>query len=268
MMPRVLIPVGYGLNCEEETAHLFKLSGSDIQKVHINDIRENPKQIADYHIIVFIGGFSDGDHIGAGKVHANRLRYGIKDELNKFILDGNLVLGICNGFQALVKAGFLPGFDQDYQTQKMTITYNDSGKFEDRWVHLGVNSHSNCIWTRNIEELYLPARHGEGKVRILDPNILDRVKRDNQIVAFYIDPADKKPTMEYPLNPNGSDEAISGLCDSTGRIFGLMPHPEAFWSPYNHPYWPRLKLAGILPDEGAGLQVARNGVEYARDNLV
>lgn len=268
MRPRVLIPVGYGLNCEEETAFIYKLLGAEVNKVHINDLLANPKMMADYHIIDFIGGFSDGDHIAAGKIHANRLRYKLGEELYEFIQDGKLIIGVCNGFQSLIKSGILPGFDGDYRTQRMTLTYNDSGKFEDRWVHLGVNTDSKCIWTRGIKELYLPVRHGEGKIRIRDPTVLERLKKDNQIVLYYVNPKDRKPTMEYPYNPNGSDEAIAGICDPTGRVFGLMPHREAFWSPFNHPSWTRLKIEGRLPKEGMGVQISRNGVEYARENLI
>lgn len=268
MRPRVLVPVGYGLNCEEETVYIYRLLGAEVDKIHINDLRENPKMIAYYQIIDFIGGFSDGDHIAAGKIHANRFRYSLEEELHEFIQDGKLIIGVCNGFQALIKSGLLPGFDGDYRTQRMTLTYNDSGKFEDRWVHLGVNTDSKCVWATGMEELYLPVRHGEGKVRIRDPSVLEKLEKNGQIVLRYIDPRDKKPTMEYPYNPNGSDWAIAGICDPTGRVFGKMPHREAFWSPHNHPNWTRLKLEGKLPEEGMGIQISRNGVEYALENLI
>jgi len=268
MEPKVLVPVGYGLNCEEETSYLYKLLGAKVDKIHINDLFEKPKVISNYQIIDFIGGFVDGDHVAAGKIHANRLKYRIEEELYQFVHEGKLIIGVCNGFQSLIKSGLLPGFDDDYRTQRMTLTYNDSGKFEGRWVHLVVNRNSKCIWTRGIEELYLPVRHGEGKVRIRDPTVLERLEKDNQIVLFYANPADKKPTMEYPYNPNGSDDAIAGICDPTGRVFGKMPHREAFWSPYNHPNWPRLKVDGKMPKEGGGVQISRNGVEYAREHLI
>jgi phosphoribosylformylglycinamidine (FGAM) synthase-like amidotransferase family enzyme len=267
MQPKVLVPIGYGLNCEDETTYIYQLLGAKIDKVHINDLCEKPKIISNYHIIDFIGGFVDGDHIAAGKIHANRLKYSLGEELYKFIHEGKIIIGVCNGFQTLIKSGLLPGFDDDYQTQMMTLTYNNSGKFEDRWVHLVVNQNSKCIWMKGIKELYLPVRHGEGKVRVRDPSVLERLKRSGQIVLFYAKTEDKKPTMKYPYNPNGSDGAIAGICDPTGRVFGKMPHREAFWSPYNHPNWTRLKIDGTIP-EGMGIQISRNGVEYAREHLI
>ncbi len=267
MKPRVLVPVGYGLNCEEETVYIYRLLGAEVDKVHINDLINKPKMLREYHVIDLIGGFVDGDHITAGIIHANRLRYNLEEELQEFIQAGKLIIGVCNGFQTLVKAGLLPGFDGDYKTQRITLIYNDSGKFEDRWVHLSVNKDSNCIWTKGIENIFLPVRHGEGKIRT-DPSVLDELNNSDQIVLFYADPIDGKPTMEYPNNPNGSDMAIAGICDPTGRIFGLMPHREAFWSPYNHPKWHRLKIEGKLPSEGPGIQISRNGIEYVREHLI
>jgi len=268
MKPKVLIPTGYGLNCEEETSYTYKLLGADVDKIHINELRENPKRINDYQIIDFIGGFADGDHIAAGKIHANRLRYNLKKELHQFIADGKLIIGICNGFQSLVKSGLLPGFDGDYRTQKITLTYNNSAKFEDRWVNLLINNKSNCVWTKGIDKIYLPIRHGEGKIRLQDESVLEKLIANNQIAMQYIDPKNNKPTMEYPHNPNGSIESIAGLCDPTGRLFGMMPHREAFWSPYNHPTWTRLKIEGKIPNEGFGLQISRNAIDYVKENLI
>ena len=268
MKPKVLIPTGYGLNCEEETSYTYRLLGADVDKIHINELRENPKRINDYHIIDFIGGFADGDHIAAGKIHANRLRFSLEEQLHQFIHDGKLMIGICNGFQSLVKSGLLPGFDNDYHTQKVTLVYNDSAKFEDRWVHLCVNKKSNCVWTAGIDRIYLPIRHGEGKIRVKDSSVLEKLKENNQIAIQYMNPKDNTPTMEYPYNPNGSIDAIAGVCDPTGRVFGMMPHREAFWSPYNHPTWPRLKIEKNLPKEGLGLQISRNAVEYVKESLI
>jgi len=266
--PRVLIPSGFGLNCERETAYTYEVVGADADIVHINDLIANPGMLENCQILDFIGGFSDGDHYGSGKVHKNRLKHALGDELDNFIKEGKLVIGVCNGFQAMAKYGMLPGFNGDYRTQRMTLVGNDSGKFEDRWVHLGVNPDSNCVWTKGIKELYLPVRHGEGKIRASDPTVLDRLERNNQVVLRYIDPRNGNPTMEYPYNPNGSDRAIAGVCDPTGLVFGKMPHREAYWSPYNNPNWTRLKIDGKLPKEGAGLQISRNGVEYAIANLI
>lgn len=268
--PRALIPTGYGLNCEEETAFGYRMLGADADIVHINDIMGSPGMVQDYHIITFIGGFADGDHIASGKIHANRIRYRLGDELHKFIDDGKLIIGVCNGFQAMAKSGLLPALDGDYETETVTLTYNDSGKFEDRWVHLDANAKSKCIWTTGIKELYLPVRHGEGKIRAANDEVLRRLESENQIALFYTNPGTGKHAGEsdYPYNPNGSVKGIAGICDPTGRVFGMMPHWEAFISPYNHPNWTRLKALGMLPKEGMGVQIARNGIRYVKENLL
>jgi phosphoribosylformylglycinamidine synthase len=268
MKPKVLVPTGYGLNCEEETCYSYNSLGAEARKIHINDLLDNPKTIEDYHILALVGGFSDGDHLAAGRIHANRLRFRLEEPLREFIEDGKLVIGVCNGFQAMVKAGILPAIDSDYRTQTVTLTYNDSGKFEDRWVHIGVNPKSRCVWTKGIERLYLPIRHGEGKIRAIDTRTLERLESNNQNVLFYADPRTGRPTSEYPYNPNGSAKAIAGICDPTGRVFGMMPHWEAYRSPYNHPNWTRLEGNGGLPKEGMGLQVARNAIRYVQEKLM
>ncbi len=164
MKPKVLIPKGYGLNCEAETAYSYSSLGAHTHIVHINDILANPKMLEEFHIFALVGGFSDGDHIAAGKIHANRLRFGLGDAIADFVEDGKLVIGVCNGFQALVKARMLPNFNPD--EQEATVTYNDSGKFEDRWVTMKVNPDSKSIWTKGMDTITLPVRHGEGKFRV------------------------------------------------------------------------------------------------------
>ncbi len=266
---RVLIPSGYGLNCEEETAFGYRMLGAHADIVHINDILERPRLIEDYHILALIGGFADGDHIASGNVHANRLKYRLGEQIRQFIDDEKLVIGVCNGFQAIVKSGLLPALGNDYRTQTVTLTYNDSVIFEDRWVNLGTNKKSNCVWTEGIDRLYLPIRHGEGKIRVANEEILAKLEARNQIALFYTDPEGKiAMESDYPNNPNGSLKSIAGICDSTGRIFGMMPHWEAFSSPYNHPNWTRLKAEGKLPKEGLGLQIARNGIRYVKEKLL
>ena len=175
MKTKVLIPTGYGLNCEGETAYSYNRLGAETRKVHINDLLANPGMLRGYHILALVGGFSDGDHIAAGKVHANRLRFRLEEPLRRFIEDGGLVIGVCNGFQALVKAGILPGSTSGDWEQTITLTYNDSSKFGDRWVSLGVEPNSVCIWTQGIEKMYLPVRHGEGKVSVEDGGVLNQV---------------------------------------------------------------------------------------------
>ncbi len=261
---RALVITGFGLNCEAETAHAFKLAGAEAEQVHLNDLIAGRRRLDEFHILAFIGGFSFGDHIASGRVLANRLKHKLREPLLKFIDDGKLVIGICNGFQTLVKLGLLPGFDGDYLTQTVSLVDNDCGTFQDRWVTLRMRPESPCVFTRGIERLEVPVRHGEGKFVCLDDAVRGRLWRERLVACQYIDPAAGEPTDEFPHNPNGSVDAIAGVCDPTGRVFGLMPHPEAYLFPFNHPQWMRRRLEGELPEHGAGLQVFRNAVEFVR----
>ena len=261
MKPKTLIITGYGLNCEDETNYVFELAGAKPEKVHVSEIIDRDKKLKDYQILALIGGFCDGDDLGAGTVQAARFRHTFSDDLQEFIADDKLIIAICNGFQTAVKMGILPGLDNDYRAKKVTLTTNDSGVFEDRWVYLKVNQKSPCVWTKGIDNLFLPVRHGEGKFFTQDEPLIEKLSEQNLVVCKYTGP-DLKATMEYPANPNGSLESIAGICDPSGRIFGLMPHPEAYHSPYNHPFWTRLKTEGRLPKEGEGVQIFRNAVKY------
>lgn len=263
---------GYGINCEVETAHACRLGGADeVEIVHFSDLLYGDRRLDDYHLLCLPGGFLDGDDLGAAKVAANRFRYAristtgerLRDQLDRFIQSGKLIFGICNGFQLMVKLGLLPALDGNYNHQTVTITFNDSGRFEDRWVYLGVNPRSPSIFTRGCDKLYFPVRHGEGKFFCRSETTLRRLREEDLVVLEYMDPSTGKPTQEYPWNPNGSLEAIAGVCDSTGRLFGLMPHPEAFLHRTNHPRWTREDL----PEEGLGVRLFRNAVEFIRENL-
>jgi phosphoribosylformylglycinamidine synthase len=260
MKPKVLVLTGYGINCDYETQHAFNLVGADAKRVHINDIIDKIESLEDYHILAFPGGFSFGDDISSGKVLANKIKFNIFDELQNFIDDGKLIIGICNGFQSMVKLGILPAFERNYKKQITTLTFNDSGRFEDRWVYLKANPKSRCIFMKNIDMLYLPVRHGEGKF-VTSNVFLQKLNKNNQVVVRYVD--EKGNLSGYPWNPNGSLENIAGICDETGRIFGLMPHPEAYQHKVNHPRWTREKLA----DEGMGVKVFRNAVEFINENF-
>ena len=264
---RALILTGFGLNCEAESARAFELAGATAEQVHLNDLLDGRRSLDEFHILVFIGGFSFGDHIASGRVLANRLRRRLAEPIQQFIADGKLILGICNGFQTMVKLGILPGLDGDYRRQTVTLTWNDTGVFRDAWVHLAIEPDSPCIFTRGIERLYLPVRHGEGKFLALDDAILDRLGSERLVACRYAHPDTGEPTDEYPHNPNGSAHAIAGLCDPTGRIFGMMPHPEAHLFPWNHPRWTRQLIAGAPPSDGQGLALFRNAVAFARDHL-
>ncbi len=356
-----IVITGNGTNCEVEMAHACRLAGADVVDiVHISELLAGEKRLDDYDFLNLPGGFLDGDDLGAAKAGANRIRHAaiagteekLYDQMTRFIRDGKLILGVCNGFQLLVKLGLLPGCDGDYQTQTATLTYNDSGRFEDRWVHLTVNPASPCIFTRGLSHLYLPVRHGEGKFIPQDEAIRARLHREGHVALQYCNqtggqvfkisvfpsvdihgqtkkggttattpaatfsagidsptgsastfgteaihaptftgstafgaasgsfqtsrvaatsaapaapeapeaPGASRPTMSYPDNPNGSVDAIAGICNATGRIFGLMPHPEAFLHRVNHPRWTREDL----PDAGQGLALFQNAVAFLR----
>lgn len=262
---RALVVTGVGFNCEAETAHALRLAGAEPEQVHLSDLLARDRELRRYDILALIGGFAFGDHLGAGTVVANRLRYRLGGDLGAFIGEGRLVMAICNGFQAAVKLGILPGFDGDYETRRVTLAQNDSGVFRDAWVTLRADPRSPCIATRGLELLEAPVRHGEGKLYAHDPAILARIERERLVALRYADPATGEPTREFPHNPNGSLLAAAALTDPTGRIFGVMPHPEAHTSPLHHPLWPRRPRGEPLPAEGAGLQIFRNVVEFARE---
>lgn len=267
-----IIIAGNGINCEMEMAHACRLAGSDVVDiVYLYDLLSGEVKLDDYHFLNLPGGFLDGDDLGSAKAMAHRLKYAriagsgerLEDVIFRFIGQGKLILGVCNGFQLMVKAGLLPGFDGRYARQEVTLTFNDSGRFEDRWVYLEVNPQSPCIFTRGLKGLYLPVRHGEGKFIPKDEQALEKLQEGNLVALQYSEPGCQSPTMDYPLNPNGSVSAIAGLCDPTGRLFGMMPHPEAYLYPVNHPRWTREKV----PEEGMGLAIFRNAIEYIRKNL-
>lgn len=259
---RVLVLTGFGINCDMETAHAFNLAGAQADRVHLNDLIFRQKKLEDYHILALPGGFSFGDDIASGKILANKIRYNLQDDLSHFISEGKLIIGICNGFQAMVKMGLLPAINGNYREQESTLTFNDSGRFEDRWVYLAGNPESPCVFTRGIERLYLPVRHGEGKFIPRDADILKIIEKKQQIALHYCDP-NYQTTMNYPFNPNGSVASIAGICDQSGRIFGLMPHPEAFSDLTNHPRWTR----GESSTQILGLQIFSSAVHFAESNL-
>jgi phosphoribosylformylglycinamidine synthase len=223
----------------------------------LHDLLTRPSLLQAYQILVVPGGFSFGDDIASGKVLANLLRYQLAAELTAFWEAGKLILGICNGFQVLVKMGFLPA---PRFVQEVTITFNDSGRFEDRWVYMKVYSNPSPF-LQGIEHLYLPVRHGEGKFIPRDAVIRNQLWQQQQVCLQYVDA--KGNIAGYPWNPNGSVDNIAGICDATGRILGLMPHPEAYLDPSNHPRWTREPV----PKEGMGIQIFRNAVTYVRKHL-
>lgn len=247
---KTLILRAPGTNCDHETGFAFERAGSQVDLVHVNELIKHARSLSDYQILVIPGGFTYGDDISGGKILANELRLKLGHDIERFVDDGRLVLGICNGLQVLVKAGILHGIKSN-ETHPLTLTVNDSGKFECRWSYLRVNESSPCIFTQGIESMYLPIAHGEGKI-VTQPGL-------SNIVVQYSD--DKGDTnAEYPHNPNGSTDNIAGICDSSGRIFALMPHPERFIRWTQHPRWsrePRRK-------DGDGFRIFENAVAWAK----
>lgn len=263
MYVKALVLGGYGINCEAETALAFQRAGAQVSPMHLGDLIETPEFLHENHILAVPGGFSFGDDVASGKILANRLRYRLGDALHEFVGDGKLVIGICNGFQVLVKMGILPLFDDEFR-QDVTLTHNDSGRFEDRWVHLDVDQSTTCVWLRGLRRLELPIRHGEGKFIARDDGVLQRLRGGGQIALRYANADGTPANGAFPANPNGSVDDIAGICDPSGRIFGLMPHPEAFLDGVNHPRWTR---EGLLP-EGAGLALFRNAVAFAAQQFL
>ena len=268
---KALVLTGFGLNCDVETAYALELAGAEPHRVHINSLINGKVDLDDYKILALGGGFSWGDDHGAGVVQALKLRNHLGDKLLSFVEKDRLVIGICNGFQTLVNLGLLPGFDNDYQDRSTSITWNDCGNFRDQWVHLSFNKNSPCVFTKGIEMADYPVRHGEGKF-IADKKVIDKLVSNNQVVLQYSDKDGTRANNSFPLNPNGSMLDIAGICDSTGRIFGLMPHPEAYNHFTNHPDWTREKSKrkreskdnniGFDKNITSGIKIFKNGVDY------
>ncbi|MBH8568546.1 phosphoribosylformylglycinamidine synthase subunit PurQ [Microvirga sp. STS02] len=268
---RALVLTGFGINCEEEFAAAYRLAGAEATIVHFNQVLHGQVSIHDFDVLNFPGGFSFGDDLGSGVVLANKLRYRqtsaagrtLLDDIKQFIADGKFVLGICNGFQVLVKLGLLPNLGGDV-TPEVTLTHNASGRYEDRWVTLRVNPAARTPFLTGIDRLEVPVRHGEGRLVVPDEATRAAIEAAGLNCLSYID-ANGDGTSEYPLNPNGADLNCAGLTDPTGQVFGLMPHPEAFLAAYNHPDWARRRRQSPgASEEGEGLQIFKNIVAHIR----
>ncbi|MBI3844541.1 MAG: phosphoribosylformylglycinamidine synthase I [Planctomycetes bacterium] len=255
----VLVLRAAGTNCDAEAVHAFARASANVERVHVNRLVEGRVSLDRFHVLVIPGGFTYGDDLGAGTVLANRLRVTLHAELTRFVDAGRLVLGICNGFQALVKAGFLPGPEF---TGKVTLTANESTRFEDRWIHLQAVSGLSPFVAEGTR-MYVPVAHGEGRFVAQDAEALRALEASGQVVLRYVSNAGGEAA--YPDNPNGSQRGIAGVCDPTGRVLGLMPHPERHVSRLQHPHWTRI---GDPNADGDGLVVFRNAVEYARKHLI
>jgi len=251
---RTLMLRAPGTNCDYETQVAFEMAGAEVDSALVYELFRKERTLDDYQILVIPGGFTYGDDISAGRIFANEIRLQLGEGIQHFVAQGKLVMGVCNGFQVLVKTGILPGLEGEGR-QTVTLTNNDSGKFECRWIHLKVNPDSPCVFTRGMTGLYIPVNHGEGKL-VAAPEVLDRLN----VVVQYVDP-EGNTGAGYPHNPNGSLNDIAGICDSTGRIFALMPHPERFVRWTQHPRWTR----EAAQSAGEGLQVFINAVQWAKD---
>ena len=256
MKAKVIVMSGYGVNSEMETKYAFEQSGAEAEIVHINDV----KKLDDYQILVFPGGFAHGDDTGSGNAYANKMRNKLWDDVSKFVAQDKLVLGVCNGCQVLANLGLIPGLNGEYGERKIGMMHNVKARLECRWVDLKVTS-EKCIWTRDIDIIRCPVANGEGRFYMED-DVLAAVKDGDQI-AFKYFPFDSG----YPVNPSGSIEDIAAVCDPSGRIMGIMPHPERNLSFYNQDDWPLLKEAARregkdLPEEGDGLKMFKNAVLY------
>ena len=238
--------------------------------MHLNEVLHGRVSIHDFDILNFPGGFSFGDDLGSGVVLANKLRYRqtgadgrtLLTDIREFVAAGKFVLGICNGFQVLVKLGLLPNLGGDFQPE-VTLTHNASGRYENRWVRLRVNPLTNTPFLRGLTTLEVPVRHGEGRLVVPDAATRERIIALGLNCLSYAD-NDDVATGTYPLNPNGADLDCAGLTDTTGRIFGLMPHPEAYLAGCNHPDWGR---RGLAYAEGEGLGIFRNIVGHLQASL-
>ena len=268
---KALVMTGFGINCEEEMAAAYRLAGAEAQIVHLNDILVDGFSIQAFDILNFPGGFSFGDDIASGKVMANKLLYkklpsGLTflDEARQFLAAGKFMLGVCNGFQMLVKMGLLPNLSGNCG-QDVTLTRNDSGKFEDRWCFCKVNPNEKTPFLRGLDMLYLPVRHGEGKLIAQSGAARQQIVERALNCLSYAD-EQGNPTAKYPLNPNGAELHCAGLIDKSGQIFGMMPHPEACLSLYNRPDWGRLKRENPeISEEGDGLKIFKNIVRHLQE---
>lgn len=241
---------GYGINADYELEEAFRRAGSRAHRIHVEDLIERPEVLDDLHILAFPGGFSFGDHLGSGLVFAHLCKRHLINPLREFVASGKLVIGICNGFQVLVKMGLLPDLGGRGE-QEVSLIHNDTGVFVDEWVRVEFESSSRCIWTKGLEDIDLPIRHGEGRFVTKSEDVRSSLGEKGLVALRY-----------KGKNPNGSVDNIAGITDTSGRVLGLMPHPEAYLSHENHPRWQRFQDTG-----DNGLVIFEKGVDYIRDSF-
>jgi phosphoribosylformylglycinamidine synthase len=258
LKPRVLVLRAPGTNCDVETAFAFQMAGAEPISIHVQQLIERPSLADNFQILCFPGGFSYGDDIAAGRVLATQLRIRLKEEIDRFRSEDRLVLGICNGFQVMMRLGIF--FDDESNCPPATLTWNKRGRFEDRWVHLKV-SHDTCPFLNGIDQIFLPIAHAEGRFVVRDAAAAKRLELKQQIALRYCetDGTTSNDTLSFPTNPNGAALNLAGLCDESGRVFGLMPHPERHLFPTHHPFWTRRE---VQPEHGEGFAVFQNAVKF------
>ncbi|HEY7120336.1 MAG TPA: phosphoribosylformylglycinamidine synthase I [Tepidisphaeraceae bacterium] len=259
MKPRTLILRTAGTNCDTETAHAFELAGARVEFLHVNQLLGRPQAMADYQLLAIPGGFSYGDDIAAGRIFANQIRHHLAGAFARFIEAQKPIIGICNGFQVLVKTDLLPGPIAGRSGQNCTLAHNDCGRFVDRWVHLAGRS-QRCVWTAGVDRLDLPIAHGEGKFVPADDSVRKALWDNDQVALVYVKDDGSAAGGSFPDNPNGSTDDIAGICDATGLVFGLMPHPERFVDALQHPAWTRRRKDGS--GVGEGLVIFQNAVRH------
>ena len=256
--PSVLILRAPGTNCDGESVFAFEQAGAKTVALHVNQLLEHPTRVNDFQILCLPGGFSYGDDISAGRILGNQIRQHLFEALQTFKAAGKLILGICNGFQILVKSGILLPDRADEPVA--TLAGNVSGKFEDRWVNLAASG-NRCVFLQGIEKMYLPVAHGEGNFMTRNAATLAVLDSNEQLCLRYTTEAGNYEQVPYPLNPNGAQLNVAGVCDESGRVLGLMPHPERHIAATHHPRWTRRETQ---PTHGDGLKLFQNAVAYFR----
>ncbi|MBS7611191.1 phosphoribosylformylglycinamidine synthase I [Candidatus Bathyarchaeota archaeon] len=246
---KVLVLRVEGTNCDIETVEAFQMVNTETRLVHLNELLKGELDLDDYHVFCIPGGFSYGDDLGAGKLLANQLKYRLRRKIEKFLSEGRAIIGICNGFQALVKAGLLPAFEKPFLRQEATLALNEKGLFVDRWIYMKHEEKCRCVLTRNLNSkvLYVPVNHAEGRF-VASKDTIELLEEEGYVVFRYVDPYGR--VAGYPWNPNGSMNNIAGICNTDGNVLGLMPHPEKYVYYNLHPSWTRFhsnpELDGLL----------------------
>ena len=267
-MAKVLIMSGYGVNSETESKYAFERAGAEADIIHINDLITGMYKMSDYNIMMFPGGFSYGDDTGAGNAYANKVKNNLWKELLEFIDAGKLVLGVCNGFQVMVSLGLFPTLVEGYGEKEHALLWNSSNRLECRDVFIK-NTTKNCVFTKGVKITHLPVAHGEGRF-FCDKKTLNELKKNNQIVFTYCDEDGEDAGGKYPSNPNGAMADIAGICDKTGRLMGLMPHPERAFFSTSLPDFQLIKEKAKRADKKipelveSNFMIFKNAVDYVK----